>query len=194
MKKLILALITGFLGPHVFASTLRIPLVLEGDRLIPATEINTKLKALRMPLLPLYYEISDSDNGYQKVKALDAFIAKSLSALGAEYENMGRVWGRVPGSGDVAGFATCYMGNPEGVVNIVSNLADVVYSDQLNVFGYRYKNQKKIYSEDESTEEFLSESSQLWRGWTGQGENLLILSSVGDGGDDVNESLIQRCK
>jgi hypothetical protein len=65
----------------------------------------------------------------------------------------------------------------------------------MNLWGYKYKNTTEFSdSDDEDTQEFLNDGSKIWKNWKGQNESLLILSAIGDGGDDVQESLIKKCK
>lgn len=197
MKKLALVLSTVLLSSQVFAAaTLRLPIFLEGNQApIPIAEVNKELAAVGAAGIPIYLEISSSDNGYDKVKDFEAKVAKVLTALGDKYQNVMISGGLVPGAVDTAKYSTCYTGDAKDVADIISGLTDIYYSDQLSMWGYKYKN-NTVYmnSDDDETKDFLNEGSKRWKNWKGQGEDLLILSATGDGGDDVQESLITKCK
>jgi hypothetical protein len=196
MKKTILALSVVLVGAQAFAAaTLRIPVMINiNDEPTPAISINQKLAALGAPGVPLYVEISSTESAYKKMEAFQAMLANSLKPLttNGDYVDMAR--SSVPTDSDTAEYSTCYKGNAEEVSNIVSGLTDVHYSDQLTMWGYKFKNQTIIFEGNEDTAELLNDDSALWRNWTGQTEDLLILSAIGDGGDDVQESLIPKCK
>lgn len=199
MKKMILALTTLLFSSHVFAAaTLRIPIYIEGDRdPIPAIEINKKLKAVGAPLIPLYVEVSTGEDGYEKFKALDQLIEKSLAALGKDYEYVMRDSEMIPAANAISGFETCYKGNPHDVPGVASSLTDVAYSDQMNLWGYKFKNHTELLTDDDEDgflNNLLSERSDLWKNWNSKNDDILILSAVGDSGDDVNESVISKCK
>ena len=199
MRKSNLFIILGlFLSLSAYAKTaLRIPVFIEGKKNpVSASEINKKLKKSGGELLPTYIELSSRKDAEAKLKALDAQIEESLKTLGKEYKDAQRNGELVPGEHNADGLETCYLGNALKVPGIVTDLADVYYSDQLNLLGYKYKKTTEITddSDKEGTARHLTENSKLWREWRGQGEAILVLTAVGDGGDDVNESLIKRCR
>jgi len=83
----------------------------------------------------------------------------------------------------------CYNGEPTEVPSLVAGLADSVFSDQLNVFAYRYKSVKEI--EDDNLDE--KDFPEIWKDWRGQGAAILLLTSYGDGGDDVETNVVTHC-
>jgi len=83
----------------------------------------------------------------------------------------------------------------------VFNLAGSFYSEQMTLWGYKYKDQAVISPdlienefEKGDTEKLLNEESKLWREWRGKGEATLILVAFTDDGNDVNDVIIPRCK
>jgi hypothetical protein len=195
MKNIILAVSLVLVSTQVFAAaTLRVPVILNfNDDLIPAIEINQKLAAIGAPRIPLFLEISTGEVGYQKIAAFQVMLEKALKPLMTNDDYMAMASGLVPTSNDTPAYFTCYKGNAEYVPEIVNGLADSLYSDQMNLWGYKFKNTTSLVEGNEETEPFLNDESALWRNWNGQSDDLLILSAVGDGGDDVQESLIPKC-
>ena len=103
--------------------------------------------------------------------------------------------GDMPGSNNADGVRTCYTGTPSEAVGIAGSLADSIYSDQLGFWGWKYK--KEVHLEDgednEESQSFLNEQSDLWKNWRGNTEAILILSHQGDDGDDVSSGIIVKC-
>ncbi|HTL12166.1 MAG TPA: hypothetical protein VL588_06750 [Bdellovibrionota bacterium] len=194
--KAAIALILTLVSSSAFAqASLQIPVLIEGgDNGTPAAEINKELKKVGAPLIPTTITVSTDDDGYKKFHELDAKIETSLKALGSDYEYVSRQGELVPGENDKPGAETCYRGNAREVADLVGGLADIAYSDQLNIWGWKYKKTTVISGDDNpETNDFLNKGSATWRKWTGKGENLLILSAVGDDGDDIETSLIKPC-
>ncbi|MNT19407.1 hypothetical protein D3C72_1546670 [compost metagenome] len=203
MNKTVLALMTILFSSQVFAAaTLRIPFILVDDntgRTAPVRLLNVKLAAAGLKTLPEFIVISTNDNGIKKIEAAQEQLAKAISALGEDPEMIRLEGGEVPTAADIKQFSTCYTGNPEEVNDIAQGLTDILYSEQMTMHAMKYKNQVLSLSEgtemdDPDTQEFFNEGSPLWKNWKGQNEDLLILSSTSDSGDDVQESLIPRCQ
>lgn len=196
MKKMILALSTVLFSTQVLAAaTLRVPVTINiNDDLVPAINVNQKLAALGAPGIPLYVEISSSDVPHKKISAFQVMLAKSLKPLTANGDYVEMASGQVPTDNDTPEYYTCYKGNAEDVSDIVAGLTDVLYSDQLNMWGYKFQSTTNIFEGNEEAEDLLNDESALWRNWTGQTDDLLILSATGDSGDDVQESLIPKCQ
>lgn len=203
MKKFVFALTTLLFSTQVFAAaTLRVPFMLGDDntgKTIPVAALNAKLAAAGKATLPEFIDISSKENGYNKINAAKAKLASALKSLGEDPEVIRLDGGYYPTSADVNQNITCYKGNALEVADIAQNLTDVLYSEQMVQIAMKYKNktvglQEGTELDDGDTQDWLNENSELWKNWSGQGEDLLILSSIGDGGDDVQESLIKRCK
>lgn len=202
MKKIGLLVSTMLLSTQVFAAaTLRIPVMIindENEKIVPAAVFNAKLAAAGLKPLPEYITVSTGEKGYKKIEVLSAQVDKAVTALGGDPNGIRLEGGFTPGDVDTKEYYTCYTGNPLEVPSIVETLTDALYSDQLSMHAMKYKNVTKalyyqIDLEDADTKAFFSESEK-WKNWKGQNEDILILSSTSDGGDDLQESLIQRCK
>lgn len=202
MKKFVYALTTILFSTQVFAAaTLHIPVILVDDSNGKASTVkalNAKLSAAGQATVPEYFDVSTGEDGHKKVAEVQAKIDVALKSLGIATDEIRLEGGYVPTDADIKPNVTCYRGNPAEVADIVGSLTDIFYSDQLNMFAQKYKNTTTVLDsnmdlEDQATADFLSGGSKLWKNWKGQNEDLLILSSVTDGGDDVQESLIKRC-
>lgn len=197
MKKFVLALSTLLFTAQVYAAaSIRLPIFIEGDNgPIPVAEINKELAAIGVSAIPEYLEVSTSEKAYEKIDAFQIKAEATLKTLGEKYEYSMVQGGHYPGNVDTAEYFTCYKGNAIEIPELVQSMTDVYYSDQMTVWGYKYKNTKVLLNEvDEETEGYVSDESALWKNWSGQGEDLLMLSSIGDDGDDVQESLIKKCQ
>jgi hypothetical protein len=74
-------------------------------------------------------------------------------------------------------------------------MADAIYSDQLSMNAYRVGKTSVMLNDasEEDMKEYLSES-KAWQNYDTNSSSLLIISSVGDDGTDVQESLIPVCQ
>lgn len=193
LYQIVLSLVFIIGTEAIAKATLKIPLFIEGPE--SAAKVNKKLKAVGAKLLPEYIEVSTGEDSYEKFKEFDSKIEASLKQLGEAYKYVQRESELVPGQNNKGKLRTCFKGNANEVATLVASLADIAYSDQLSVLGYRYMKTKEIFAEHdvEETEKYINKKSRLWREWRGRGEAVLVLSSYTDSGDDVNDSLISRC-
>lgn len=202
MKKFVYALTTILFSTQVYAAaTLHIPFMIVNDsngKTASVAALNAKLAAAGKATLPEAIEISSRENGPKKIEAAKAKLAAALTSLGVDSDEIRLYGGYYPTSADDGQNITCYRGKARDVVDIAQELTDVLYSEQMIMMAMKYKSEALSLQEgteldDQDTADFLNNGSELWKNWKGQNEDLLILSSVGDGGDDVQESLIKRC-
>lgn len=93
---------------------------------------------------------------------------------------------------------TCYRGDGAGVVDIVLANTDNLYSDQYSLFGWKL-GEKTTYvdsfdSSDKDALEFINSESKAWKFYSKKSDAVVMVASIGDGGDDVQTSYIRRCK
>jgi hypothetical protein len=85
----------------------------------------------------------------------------------------------------------CYKGNPKLVVKLIESLTDSVFSDQLNVHGWRFRQvkvmQEQLTPEDEET------FPAIWKNWRGRGNAILMLTASSDDGSETNVAIVPKC-
>jgi hypothetical protein len=192
-----LLLLTALMSSSAFAATLKIPLFVEDDnKIVPVSKINEQYKLQGSDKL---LEVLVVTNTQQSIKesndavwALHAKVEKLAEKVNKEFF----VVTDRPGGYQVGNIRTCYAGSPDEAVEIASNMADSVFSDQLGIFGYKYKKQTTfLEAEDqEETALFLNDSSAAWKNWNSTNDDILVLSHETDDGNDVNEGIIVKCK
>lgn len=181
-------------------ATLRIPVMVDlsgnNDKPVHSSTINAKVTKAGLKALPAYVEIADTDkDAYKKIEALRTLVTNALVKIG--YKDGGLASGYVPADLDKGSFTTCFTGDGALVADLTTNATDSIYSDQYGIHGWKFKNIVAGYDNaplDEDTNKFLNEESKVWKNWNKSPDAVLILSHVGDGGDDVQESIIKRCK
>jgi hypothetical protein len=180
-------------------ATLRIPVMLDldgnNDRPVHSSTINAKVIKAGLKALPSYIEIADTDkDSYKKVEAVSSLASAALKKIG--YADGSLASGLVPGDLDKGNFTTCFTGDGALVADLTKNVTDMIYSDQYGVHGWKFKN--LVGGEDgeldSDSNDWLNENSEIWKKWNQKQDAVLVLSHVGDGGDDVSESIIKRCK
>ncbi|MFL5785369.1 MAG: hypothetical protein ACJ76H_12200 [Bacteriovoracaceae bacterium] len=192
----------AFVSLSAFAApkaTLRVPVMLDltgnNDKPIAASVINPKLVAKGLKALPLYVElVSGEQNQYKKIEAVGTLAESELPKIG--YKEGRLASGYVPGDIDQRGAETCFTGDGTLVADLTKEVTDIVYSDQYGIHGWKYKNVVRGDDGelDEESLKWLNDNSKTWKNWNKTQDAVLILSHVGDDGDDVSESVIKRCK
>lgn len=175
-------------------TSLNIPLVLvNGSKKVDVTTINKKLHSVHKPLLPTSVIFSSGDEYMENVNKVNSQVADAARAL--EMPELDSLGENFPGRENNEKNKTCYIGDSHEVVPLIQDMGDNVYSGQLTIQGYKYKNEVHIVdsANEEQTEAYLNENSEVWKNWKGNDETLLLISSVGDSGDDINESVIPEC-
>lgn len=193
MKNIIIFSIAIFTSFSAFAATtLRIPVVTE-EGTTPLAEVNQQLKDKGFDPLPPYFELKseNSKEAYEKYEEMNALFAHASKQLGEEI-----YWGSdtIPNEQNPG---TCFIG--EGghkVVNLVFALAGSFYTEQMNLWGWKYKNQIELNEEygSEGIGDTLNQQSEIWKSWSPKSPDMLIVLAHSDGGDDMNEVVIPVCK
>lgn len=176
-------------------TTMNVPVMLEtSSGVFSARDVNALLLASGAPPIPEYILVSDK--GRQSDQSIGKFVKSvegAVAILGGDWVDAGVDFPLVPGGQDVGDIVTCYTGDAVGVKDLALSLADVLFSDQMSFLGQKYKNVTEIYYAEDGEDARLSSESSAWKNWTGNDETVLMLFSVGDGGDDVQESVIRKC-
>jgi hypothetical protein len=174
------------------AVSLRIPLLDDkGDVL---AKHNAQFRAAGLGTFAATVDIAGGADGSSLPGADKAFSdASTLADKGAEKLHLDiamREFGEPPDfeTRDPS-TSICYRGNAKLVVPLIESLADGVFSDQLNVHGWRYKQVKVV--EDEGGDE--SGFPVIWKTWRGDGEAVLTLTASSDEGVETHVGLIPRC-
>ena len=181
-------------------ATLKVPLFVEkanGD-IVPMADFNKVLKAARVPELPVVLEISTKTKAAgDLILTLRDKIEAAASIVSAEWADTMLQTELYPGSANTTTVQTCYTGVAKDVPHVATMMVDGYYSEQMNMFGMRYKKTVEIFNDPADAQElqtYLEENSPAWKNFSGKDETMLIVASVGDGGDDIQESLIPVCK
>lgn len=204
MKQLIvLAFCLVSVGAYA-KTTVRIPIFVEGvpaakstkkqTRAIPVRWLNSKIKKAGGEAIPEFVEVSEKADA-QQFQVIEKQIAAAAEILGPDYSGLAIRGESAPQQNQAGDLKTCYTGRGDGVGNIVTVMADRWYSDQLGVWGWKYKN-ATVYvdAQEDDFKQFISDSSSLWKKWRGDDDAVLILTHEGDAGDDVADAIIPRCE
>lgn len=195
MKTLILA--TVLMSSSAFATTLKIPLFIDdGGKLVPVSQLNETYKLKGNDKLQDTLVITNTKQSITEAMNAYSEVSTKVDVLAEKVKKEFFVAGDSPGGFKVGNIQTCYTGSPDEAVEIASYMTDSIYSDQLGIFGYKYKNQTTFLDglEPDTLAEFLNEQSPTWKNWKSTNDDILVLSHESDSGDDVNEGIITKCK
>jgi hypothetical protein len=174
--------------------TLRIPIIDDTGK--PLSKHNGALKAAGLSTFPEFVEIEGGANGRalpgadKPFQDASALTDKAFEKLNLELTMM--QLGEPPDykTSDRA-TSICYKGNPLLVVELIQSLGDGVFSDQLSLHGWRFR-QKKVLADGLSEEDEATFPS-IWQNWRGKGLAILTITASSDGGEETNVGLIPRC-
>ena len=85
----------------------------------------------------------------------------------------------------------CYKGNPKLVVNLITSLTDSIFSDQLSIHGWRYRQTKVTDLSEDDQRDFMP---SVWKNWRGQGAAILFVTASSDGGEETHVGIIPKCQ
>lgn len=186
---LLLSLISNF----AMATTLRIPVAIRGENYISVKDFNQQFKLKDADKIPEYFIIENNLASIEKARADFWKLNEKIDSI---KENKGFTLDiTYPGFENKIAGKTCYIGNAAEAVDIAFGLADGIYSDQLSLTAWKFKNQVHAYEDSETKriDEMLNENSTIWKNFKGTDETILIVSSQSDDGDDINEGFIYKC-
>jgi hypothetical protein len=172
-------------------ASLVVPLIDEKKKLL--SRFNEQAKAKGLKEIPDTFEMKTQADA-QKIADLRTYFDDTIMpAVNAKDQAM-PAWG--PDSFTVWSKRSktpglCYRGNPSKVVDLITKGADTVFSDQIMIHGWRYKKAKHFGDGDEEYEDGFPD---VWAEWRGDGTAVLVVASIGDGGDDLSPAIIPRCK
>ncbi|AUN99491.1 hypothetical protein C0V70_15535 [Bacteriovorax stolpii] len=89
---------------------------------------------------------------------------------------------------------SCYIGKAAEAVGILSGLTDGPFSDQMGLWGWKYKKEVHLEEGYEESEQHLMERNKAWKNWKGNDESILIITHVSDDGDDMITNVVNVCK
>jgi hypothetical protein len=174
--------------------TLRVPLLDDKGELLSLH--NPALLAGGLETFPDVVEISAGAKGALAKDATQAW-GKASALVDKAYEALRLELGMRP-PGEPSSYQTkdpkttiCYKGNPLLVANLVSNLADAVFSDQLGVSGWRYGQTKRLGADVTSRD--AAKFPAAWKDWKGTGTDVLVITHATDGGSEANVGIIVKC-
>lgn len=190
-------LLTTLISSSAFATTLKIPLFVEdNNQTIPVSKINKQYKLQGADKLQEVLVITNTTQSIQEARNAYCIVYSKVETLAEKVQKNFNLAGDHPGGFKVDDIKTCYTGSPDEAVEIAGSMSDSIYSDQLGIFGYKFKKQTTYlegFDQDEMTE-FLNDQSTAWKNWKSTNDDILVLSHETDSGDDVNEGIIVKCK
>ena len=194
--KTILLLIT-LMSSSAFATTLKIPFFIEdNNQLISVSQINKQYNLKGADKLQEVLVITNTKRSIQEARDAYWVLYSKVETLAEKVQKNFFLAGDHPGGFKINDVKTCYTGSPDEAVEIAANMSDSIYSDQLGIFGYKFKNKITYlegFDQDEMAD-FLNTQSATWKNWKSTNDDILVLSHETDSGDDVNEGIIIKCK
>lgn len=170
------------------------PLVYQsGDKYLLLSSLNTKLAASHFkPLFPNYIVFSTPKQCSTQMGYWGKVISAASAKLNdSDIENSpgdldGVMGTHAPYSGN---HSACYIGSPAGAADLLAGLADIVYSEQANMIGWRYMNQVHWGSAGP----WSGKLPPVWAQFKNMGKTVLYAYSEGDDGTDFETAFLPVC-
>lgn len=173
-------------------NALRIPLLAEDLKTEATSKMsayNTQLATESIAPIPDFLDVSDEASASHYSDLREQF-SDAASKLNLTVQDFTR--GIDPAGYADAGNPICYLGDPHSVVDLIMTSADLIFSDQIGIHGWRYKAEKHAVDDDPDTD-LADDLPDEWKNWKGTDESVLVLTHVGDDGDDVAAAIISPC-
>ena len=177
---------------------IRVPLVADSKQHELLSSHNAQLKAAGLSAFPDFVEIEGSKSGFatkashkkwDDAVALHAQAQEKIPSFNVEMVSFGEPLSYSTGDKSMS---MCYVGNPKLVVNLIGSLTDSVFSDQLGIHGWRWKQTKRL--DENLTPEDEKTFPKIWHEWRGDGDAILMLTHTSDGGEEMDVNIIPKCR
>lgn len=183
---------------------IKIPVLVEmNNKIIHSSEVNKKYNLSGKEALPEFLKIYNQKSA-EKVASYQSYLDEKKipmlnKKLGTDFNLVYQVDVGTSEDSLENSLKTCYSGVPEKAIGLVADMISIVYSEQLQIFVWKYKDTtryfyEEVYGEsfDEDTKQELEDKS-LKSGWNKKSEDILIMSDYGDSGDNPGPSILRKC-
>ncbi len=199
----------------VAAVNLRVPLVYEDcvkkngktvctTRLLSTLNAALKKKNITSSLydaFPDFIEIESGTDVSEEYMGVDELVDAASKGLKKDIE-LSRYNSVSTYTNSKLAHPLCYVGlksedsskrwaHAQAVVGFIRALAYDVFSDQLQVLGWKYRQNKELRKDIESADE--AAFPELWREWRGTGEAILVVNVDDDDGNLFSADIVKRC-
>jgi hypothetical protein len=189
------------------SATIRMALVAETTKgktkHVLASSLNAQFKAAGYKMtvpgfdeFPTYVELKDQA-AIQQYSALLSALNDAISAAKLDYqaysaagpESFQFTLNKQP--------VLCYNGDGHNAVDALETLVSTIFSEQVGVWGWRYKHEKHFEDADEgdfnNPDTDMGDFPDIWKEWRGQGEAVLVLTHEGDDAVDIESTILSKC-
>ena len=181
---------------HLFKTALRVPLAIDdgNGKLTSISSFNAQAKAAQLTGFARYTFVDTSTKFSEKMSSYDA----RLQALAAK--------AHITIEGEMVAFASslndftvgsqvvCYIGDPKQVADVSASQSDSMMGDMYIVWGWRHKKTKTLDDQIEDAGDADDFFGSDWTDWNTASNDVLIMSTNSDSGDNPGSAVVPPCR
>lgn len=175
----------------LFATAIRIPLVVDGSERVSITSYNDEARAAGVTGFARYTFVDVTTDYTAKMRAYDERLQELATRAGIAIDGEMMRYASTVEEYTVGSLKPCFIGDALDVPDITTSQFDSLMGDMYSLWGYRYKTTKWVYEDgDEADYEF----GQTWKDWDVASTSILLMSTNTDDGDLPNVDIIGPCR
>jgi len=175
---------------HLFKTSIRIPLVVDGDSRVSITTFNDEARTAGVTGFAAYTFVDANTDYTKKANSYNTRLAELATRAGIEIGEIS-IYKRSLPDYPVGSPEPWFNGAPLEVSDVTSSQADGLMSDMYSLWGWRYQSKTWIY--DDQTEEDMAFGEE-WTAWSKTSKAVLLMSTATDGGEEPEADVIAPCR
>jgi len=176
----------------LFATAIRLPLVVSGSDNVALASFNTDAHAAGLTGFARYTFVDANTDYSAKAAAYDKRLEELAAKTGKEIDGEMLMFASTINEYSAGSLVPCYIGDPLEVADIPATQTDSLMGDMYIQWGWRYKT-KKVIPDDTIPEDEIDFGAD-WDGYDTKSTSVLIVSSNTDSGDSPEPDLIPPCR
>lgn len=175
----------------LFKTSIRIPLVVEGEHTVSITSYNDEARSVGLSGFARYTFVDASTNYTDKMNTYDERLQTLATRAHITIDGEMMRYASSVNDYAVGSLQPCFIGDPEEVPDVTSSQGDNLMGDMYSLWGWRYQTKKWIYDDqDESEMNFGNE----WDHWSKTSKSVLLMATNTDSGDEPIADVIPPCR
>ena len=175
----------------LFKTSIRIPLVVEGETTESITTYNDEARAAGVTAFARYTFVDASTQYTRKMDTYDQRLQELATRANITIEGEMMRYASLVNDYTVGSLKPCFIGDPEEVPDVTSAQADDLLGDMYSLWGWKYKTKRWTYDDTEDADAGFPDE---WSGWSKTSKSVLLISTNSDGGDDATADVIPPCR
>lgn len=178
---------------HLFKTSLRVPLVLEDadGKTLSITSFNEQAKAVGVTGFARYTFVDPDTQFSDKMSSYDMRLQELATKAGITIDGEMMRFASSLEDYKIGTQGVCYIGDPKEAADVSSSQGDSMMGDMYIVWGWRHQETTFL---DDAIEDADAEFGTDWSGWDTASDDVLIMATNSDGGDNPSGAVVPPCR